>query len=81
MQLVLLVTKEMLPIPPDVRIVEDWGSIAVHTEDSRSIIGNHMMLDGCANTIKDWLVSFDGVWLGEGAPMEQQFSVFHIAKD
>lgn len=78
MKIHLLVAKEMMPIPSDVVILEDWGFLSITTGDSRSVSGNHMAVKGDVEAIKAWLKPFDGVWLGEGPPAAQEFNVVHV---
>jgi hypothetical protein len=75
----LLVEDRMLPIPANITIEANWGRASVIVPSSHSITyGEHMLVEGSEDAIKDWLRPFDGIWVGEGHPMEQRFSVCHI---
>ena len=73
----LVVEPKMMPIPEDVKVIENYGDIRV-VSGALSIDGEHMVVRGTEGSIKDWLRPFDGVWFGKGSPVWQEFEVGHI---
>lgn len=75
----LLVSKEMKPVPDNIKVVEDYGEVSI-TSDVHEMYhtGDHMVVEGDEEAMRSWLGPFDGVWLGEGPPIFQQFKVMHV---
>lgn len=78
MQICLLVEVRFGPIPSGIKTEEDWGPISIVTSGGGCLSGMHKLLSGEPEAFKDWLRPFDGVWVGEGNPMEQKFRAMHI---
>jgi hypothetical protein len=79
--IVLLATEEMLSTrPSDVRIVHDWGMIAIHIDPSVDMYntGYHIAVDGPLESIKGWLLPYKNIWYGVDSPILQEFEVGHI---
>ena len=79
MQLSLLVTEQMEPVPEEIRVLEDWGSVSVKYSEGVDT-GTHMMLEAEASDFIAWLSPFDGVWITTPgtSPIQQQFTVVHV---
>lgn len=83
MKINLVISKKMEPIPDAVKVVEDYGNLRLfqgtdHPPDMY-YEGKHVVVEGETEAIKDWLRPFDGVWIGNGIPMTEQFVIGHIA--
>ncbi len=80
MKAVLLVTKEMEPIPDKIKVLANWGWVTVVNKKNGEHLdgGNHQMLEGEPFDFAKWLVKLDGVWVGKGSPMLQQFEIRHV---
>lgn len=81
MNQVLLVEDRMFPIPSNIKVLQDWDTVSIHAEIEGKqgfVRGKHMMLSGEAEAFKTWLKPFDGVWVGQGTPQLQQFTVMHV---
>lgn len=80
MKIHLLAQFEMLPVPKNIEVVQDFGQVSITTTGSEVIGGSHMMVEGSERALKDWLRPFDGVWVGVGSPQMQEFEVMHIGE-
>jgi hypothetical protein len=84
MQLHLLLTPEIRKtMPPSVTITADWGNLLVIFPDKNhnpvhNLEGLHCFIDGPKDDIITWLKPFDGVPIGSGSPMLEQFTIKHI---
>ena len=78
MNMHMLLQPEQKPIPENIKILEAYGEIEIRTEDGTWITGEHIILEAEPEAIKDWLRPFDGVWIGRGSPMMQEFAIAHI---
>lgn len=84
----LLLTEEIRPTMPEtINVVADYGELKVVLpyENSKSNIidfkrGSHVLLNGEENMFSDWLRPFDGILVGVGSPMMQQFEIMHVKK-
>lgn len=74
----LLVQPNMEPLPSNITVVQNYWDISI-TTDQGIIDGKHMVVEGTEDAIKNWLRPFDGVWLGVGQPIAQEFEVVHIS--
>lgn len=80
MQIALLVTPNLLPIPKELD-THSFGPLSIIVPMKgfpKIVVGEHMIVGGDAEAIKNWLRPFDGVWVGKGVPMLQQFEIGHI---
>ena len=77
MHCLLLVEAKMEPIPDSITVVNDWGIIGIHGSNGEALDGRHVLIEAPETVIKDWLKTFDGVWVGHGAAQFQQFSLMH----
>jgi hypothetical protein len=77
MTLHLLVEENMKPVPENIKIVDDYGDIDI-VSNGMTINGNHMIISGSEEDLKNWLQPFDGVWVGDGQPFLQKFQIMHI---
>jgi hypothetical protein len=73
----LLVESKMYPVPGGIKVIDDYGPVNVRSGDDL-ILGEHMMVEGDDEEIRAWLNPFNGIWVGCGAPMFQEFEVMHI---
>lgn len=79
MRIHLLVSEKMKPVPDDITIVEDYGQVDVVSPFSDMYhSGDHMVVEGDVEAMRLWLGPFNGVWIGEGPPMLQQFQIMHV---
>ena len=83
MQLHLVVTTKMFPIPAAIKVLADFGDIFLHTDEAAfaTVGGKHMVVEGPSKAISAWLAPFDGVWVGKGQPAQQEFEVLHIKRE
>ena len=79
MQIALLVTDKMHPIPKTVEILFDWGYVGITTNTGDYVDGDHMAIEGTESDIVNWLKPFSGMWRQKPgtSPMMQQFEVCH----
>ena len=80
MKTAILITPEMRPVPLGVS-VNNFGPTTVVSDVNghRSYyIGDHAIIEGDDEVIKNWLRPFDGVYIGVGHPMMEQFEIMHI---
>jgi hypothetical protein len=81
MQIHLLVSNAM-PVPDDIRVIQDFGEVSLFREEDHPpemyFNGRHMAVEGTEEAVKNWLRPFDGVWLGKGPPIFQQFEIVHV---
>jgi len=73
----LLLQDDMLPVPNNITVVEDYDEISVMT-DSGAIKGRHVVVRASEESLKTWLRPFDGIWVGQGPLMLQHFVIMHI---
>lgn len=78
MQTVLLVEERMRPVPESITVVQNWGPVTVLYDSFNIVHGDHMLVEGDLEDLKDWMRPFDGVWVGKDLPAFQQFEVMHI---
>lgn len=84
MEQVLLVTEDILPLPDDVRMWENWGKVTVKDQDGyEQAVGQHVMVRGHKEAIAAWLSQYDGVWLIKSGtyPMSKEFVFTKIEED
>lgn len=77
-EIVILLTENMLPVPKDIYIREDWGETTIQDAYGENVIGKHVLIRGDESTIVDWLNSFNqGVWINKQgyAPISKQFTL------
>lgn len=73
MQLVLVMTPDVPPIPGGIRLVYDWGQIGVRS-GKYTEWGNHILVEGDEGVLRRWLLNLN-FWRGIGQPQEQRFEV------
>lgn len=78
----LLATKNIYPIPSDIKILSNYGpiSIIVGTNLQNQIRGDHLIIEGDPQSICDWLHPKGDIWIGKGSPILQKFKLELIAK-
>lgn len=76
----LLLTSVVPPIPDNIKIIENWGEITLHTGGGL-VVGTHVMVECTSEAAIDWLGGLNGFWLGVGAPINQQFEVSNVKKE
>jgi hypothetical protein len=82
MQLCLLVTEEMRPIPDGVRVIQDYGPETLVpgnwvNETNPVTKGYSMHLEAERGVFVEWLRPFDGIWKSD-CPASGQWEVVHI---
>lgn len=81
MQIHLLVMKEMEPLPENIEVLDDYEIVSIFSNEGLGRIlatGRHLLISASEEALKNWLRSFDGIWLGKGQPIFQEFEVAHI---
>lgn len=79
MQLSMLITSEISFPKENVKILNNFGTITIINPETKQLItGNHLLIESDEETIINWLKPYDSIWIGEGAPQLQQFSIMHI---
>ena len=91
MQFAVLLEDHMHPVPSDVEIAAEYGLITIRAEYTGQprmqqvpvsrigfVHGQHVIVRGEEEALKAWLHPFDGVWVGRGSPMLEQFDIMHI---
>ena len=80
MRLHLLLTPELLEkIPETAKITNEWGDLTVIFGDGDfERRGLHCFVEDTKENFVNWLHQFDGVVIGNGSPMTEQFSIMHI---
>jgi len=82
MQICLLLTKNIEPIPDTIKIEAEYGPVYVVDNKGKGLTdGIHVCLSGEKQDFISWLGKYDGVWVGEGSPMLQKFKVMHIKEN
>jgi hypothetical protein len=74
----MVVQNKMLPIPENVKVLANWTDIEIVSDKKIVAVGDHMLLEAEPEAFKTWLKPFDGVWVGKGSPMLQEFDMMHI---
>jgi hypothetical protein len=75
----LLLTSEMKPVPKSIKILSNWDTISmIVPSDNTIVVGDHVCLKGTEEDFKNWLRPFNGIWVGQGSPMLQEFTLSHI---
>jgi tagatose-1,6-bisphosphate aldolase len=77
MTLIMIVERKMTPIPSGITVMDSYGSEAVVKDGVLKASGTAMLLSGDAETFKNWLRPFDGVWLSDN-PSTGIWKVQHI---
>lgn len=83
MQLYLLVTPNMLPLPSEIKEIEVFKPnldivITQGNKPEGIVSGRSCIVEGSEEDIIKWLSPYEGVWLGQGIPQEESFQVYHI---
>lgn len=81
MQMHLLKTKQIPEPPENINVLADWGSVTIRTSEGGADIGEHIMIEAEEEAIRSWLGKANGVWVGQGHPMMQEFEIMHIRED
>lgn len=84
MQLHLLLTYNLRPLPESISIIHSFGSLLVVDQASPdSITGEHCILEGQVDAVRLWLSekAVDFIWVGNGVPMMEQFDKLHWVGD
>lgn len=86
MRICFLVTSQMKPLPSAVKELMNFGNVKARFEGADGqpphyISGDHCIVEGEPEVIKEWLKSFDAIAIGEGVPQLQQFTIMHTKDD
>ena len=79
LQLHLLMTEVVPPIPDDVKVLQDFGEVSI-VSDGEFITGTHVAVECGEPELRSWLGPLDGYWLGVGQPFQQQFHIVHLGE-
>ena len=80
MQMHLLVSLEMrYSLPKEIKLLADWEEVNLIVTNDIGISpsytkGDHIAIEGDKQVIENWLAPFNGVWIGKGSPMMQNFT-------
>jgi hypothetical protein len=75
----LLITYDMKQsMPKSIKILDDYGAVTAVFENHKCVRGDHCIIEGEEKDIVKWLAPFDGIAVGQGSPMFQQFTIMHI---
>lgn len=77
MEMHMLLESSMEPIPENIEVFADWGAVTIRT-DNGFLEGKHIAVRAEKQHVVAWLGKYDGVWIGMGSPMLQEFQVAHI---
>lgn len=81
----LLSDEQRCSIPEEIRQVEDFGelTIIINPEagpwNKKYFNGYHLLLEGQADSFKEWMYKYNSIYVGVGSPMEQRF--VHMEKE
>lgn len=81
MKLCILLEKKMKPVPLNIHITQIFTENLLIRQDNgqKGPIGDHVIVEGSPEAIRQWLLPYDGVWLSVGDSLiQQQFEVAHI---
>lgn len=76
MQLIILVTPEMKPIPAGMN-AHRFGPESVIDDNNRIIDGESYHISATKEVIKAWLSKFDGFWISNN-PMLGNWNLMHV---
>jgi hypothetical protein len=79
----LLTTEQQRTRPANVKIMQSWGELTIifdgeNGEPGKAVHGLHCFIEGYQEDIISWLKPYDAVYVGNGSPMMETFSVVHI---
>lgn len=76
MQVCMLLTDELKPVPDAVKVVQNWGDVCL----TSGVYGDHVIVECEEQALRDWLSPFDGFWKAKPgtAVMAQEFEAVHI---
>lgn len=74
----MLKTTDVPPVIPGVKIEANYGNIIIRTNKGW-VDGDHIIVSGEEDVIKEWLGPMEGFWKGKGQPMLQEFEIVHIS--
>ena len=78
MQVCLLHTEKMAPVPTSLTVLKDYGPETIFTIDgSDSAFGTVLILDGEPEVVAAYLRPYDGVWVSNN-PASGEWQVFHV---
>lgn len=74
-EMVLILTDQMLPVPTDIHIREDWGPVSCE-----SFHGKHSLMVGKEDVMIPWLKGFSGVMINrkDYAPINKKFELVNF---
>ena len=79
-QHLMLTPLQYSEMPPQVSVVMDYGHCEVIPEGGSfddAVSGTHRILEGPQEIFCQWLGRYEGVWVGKGTPISEQFSIMH----
>lgn len=83
----LLLTANMTPLNVlmdghihGIKVDASFGDVTIKS-DIGMVRGKHIIVSSEPDDLKAWLAPYDGVWVGLGHPMEQDFRLMHIRTD
>lgn len=92
MQIHILITPDLRPIPENITVDHEWGNLTICTynageekpntlDSNHHVTGLHAFVSGEKQALIDWLGKFDGFWRGSGSPMMESFRICHIKQE
>ncbi len=75
MNLRLLLTSKLQPIPGNISIIQNWGFTAIVIGDNirKQETGDHVIVQGEPADLKNWIETNNGAFLGVGHPQMEEF--------
>lgn len=85
MNLHCVLTSNLLPLPDDLVLAQDFGVIEVvyRNDPKYTFAGQHVVVQGTSEDVRAWLRerATDYIWIGDGNPMMECFTLLHWCSD
>jgi N-dimethylarginine dimethylaminohydrolase len=79
-QIIMLVEVKMLPIPDNIKVVQEFGGEAIMVGDKLVATGTSMLLSATTEALHEWLRPYEGFWTTQN-PMVGKWEVMHVPSD
>ncbi len=75
MNLRLLLTLALQPVPKNISIIQNWGLTTIVIEDDilKRETGDHVIVQGEPADLKNWIDNNGGAFIGIGHPQMEEF--------
>ncbi len=75
MNLRLLLTPALQPVPGNISVIQNWGltTIVIENDIFKRETGDHVIVQGEPADLKNWIDNNGGAFLGIGHPQMEQF--------